>query len=96
MILYAVCRPQYFISHTKSQRLLVTRHRLSCEKVNLHKHTRNVSLGHLRENEHFNQLFCPSIGCVYVQEASKLAQELFNQSIKHRYFDTTILVYIAV
>ena len=27
---------RYFISHTKSQRLLVTRHRLSCEKVNSH------------------------------------------------------------
>ena len=26
----------HFISDTKSQRLLVTRHRLSCEKVNLH------------------------------------------------------------
>ena len=25
-----------FIAQTKSQRLLVTRHRLSCEKVNLH------------------------------------------------------------
>ena len=27
---------RYFISHTKSQQLLVTRHRLSCEKVNSH------------------------------------------------------------
>ena len=26
----------YFICHRKSQRLLVTRHRLSCEKANLH------------------------------------------------------------
>ena len=33
---FSVRRPQCFISHTKSQRLLVTRHRLSCEKVNLH------------------------------------------------------------
>ena len=30
------CRPQYFIPHTQSQRLLVTRHRISCEKVDLH------------------------------------------------------------
>ena len=33
-----------------SQRLLVTKHRLSCEKVKSHNtaaHTRNVSLGHL-------------------------------------------------
>ena len=36
-------RPQYFISHTKSQRSLVMRHRLSNEKVNLH----NVSMGRL-------------------------------------------------
>ena len=35
-MIFSVCRPQYFISHTKSQRLLVTRHRLFCEKVNLH------------------------------------------------------------
>ena len=35
-MIFSVRRPQYFISHTKSQRLLVTRHRLSCEKVNLH------------------------------------------------------------
>ena len=26
----------YFICHRKSQRLLATRHRLSCEKANLH------------------------------------------------------------
>ena len=39
-MIFSVRRPQYFISHTKSQRLLVTRHRLSIEKV-----TRNVSLG---------------------------------------------------
>ena len=32
----SVRRPQYFISHTKSQRSIVTQHRLSCEKVNLH------------------------------------------------------------
>ena len=36
IMIFSVRRPQYFISHTKSQRLLVTRHRLSCEKVNLH------------------------------------------------------------
>ena len=35
-MIFIVRRPQYFISHTKSQRLLVTRLRLSCEKVNLH------------------------------------------------------------
>ena len=35
-MIFSVRRPQYFISHTTSQRLLVTRHRLSCEKVNLH------------------------------------------------------------
>ena len=34
-MIFIVRRPQYFISHTKSQRLLVTRLRLSCEKVNL-------------------------------------------------------------
>ena len=33
-MIFSVRRPQYFISHTKSQRLLVTRLRLSCEKVN--------------------------------------------------------------
>ena len=32
----SICRPQYFICHTKSQQLLVTRHQLSCEKVNSH------------------------------------------------------------
>ena len=36
IMIFSVRRPQYFISHTKSQRLLVTWHRLSCEKVNLH------------------------------------------------------------
>ena len=35
-MIFSVRRPQYFISHTKTQRLLVRRHRLSCEKVNLH------------------------------------------------------------
>ena len=35
-MILSVRRPQYFISDTKSKRLLVTRHRLSCEKVNLH------------------------------------------------------------
>ena len=35
-MIFSVQRPQYFISHTKFQRLLVTRHRLSYEKVNLH------------------------------------------------------------
>ena len=34
-MIFIVRRPQYFISHTKSQRLLVTRLRLSCKKVNL-------------------------------------------------------------
>ena len=42
IMIFSVRRSQYFISHTKSQRLLVMRHRLSCEKVNL-----PVSLGHL-------------------------------------------------
>ena len=42
--MFSVRRPQYFIiSHTKSQRLLVTRHRLSREKGNLT--TRNHELG---------------------------------------------------
>ena len=35
-MILSVRRPQYFISHTKSKRLLVTRLRLSCEKVDLH------------------------------------------------------------
>ena len=35
-MIFSIRRPQYYISHTKSQRLLVARHRLSCEKVNLH------------------------------------------------------------
>ena len=35
-MIVSICRPQYYISHTKSQWLLVARHRLSCEKVNLH------------------------------------------------------------
>ena len=35
-MIFSVYRPQYFIYHTKSQRSFVTRHRLSCEKVNLH------------------------------------------------------------
>ena len=35
--MFSVCSPQYFIRHTKPQRLLVTRHGLSFnEKVNLH------------------------------------------------------------
>ena len=38
--IFSVRRPryqcQYFISDTKSQRSLITRHLLSCEKVNLH------------------------------------------------------------
>ena len=43
-MIFSVRRPQYFlISHTKSQRLLVTRHRLSREKGNFS--TRNMSLG---------------------------------------------------
>ena len=36
MIFFSGRRPQYFIYNTKSQRLLVTRHRLSSEKVNFH------------------------------------------------------------
>ena len=36
IMIFGVRGPQYFISHTKSQRLLVMRHRLSREKVNLH------------------------------------------------------------
>ena len=35
-MIFSVCKPQYFISHTKSERSLVTQHRQSCEKVNLH------------------------------------------------------------
>ena len=35
-MIFSVRRPEYFISHTKSHRLLVTPLRLSCEKVNLH------------------------------------------------------------
>ena len=35
-MIFSVRKPQYFISHTKSERWLVTRHRQSCEKVNLH------------------------------------------------------------
>ena len=34
--IFSIRKPQYFISHTKSQRLLVMQHRLSCEIVNLH------------------------------------------------------------
>ena len=46
--MFSVCRPQYFIPHTKRQRLLVTRHLLSCEKVNLHNTlVLNVGLGRL-------------------------------------------------
>ena len=49
-MIFSVRRPQYFISHTKSKRLLVTRHRLCIGKVNLHntpgaEPTRNVNLG---------------------------------------------------
>ena len=40
-MIFSVRRPQYFISHTKSQRLLVTRNRLSYEKVNLHNNNNN-------------------------------------------------------
>ena len=36
-MIFSVRRSQYCISHSKCQRLFVTRHRLSCEKVNLHK-----------------------------------------------------------
>ena len=35
-MIFSIRRTQYFIAHTKSQRVLVTRHQLSCEKVNLH------------------------------------------------------------
>ena len=35
-MVFSIRRPQYFISHTKSQWLLVMQHRLSGEKVNLH------------------------------------------------------------
>ena len=35
-MIFSVRRSQYCIFHSKSQRLFVTRHRLSCEKVNLH------------------------------------------------------------
>ena len=45
--MFSVCRPQYFIPHTKPQRLLVTRHRLSCEKVNLHNTLVTWALGRL-------------------------------------------------
>ena len=41
-MVFNVRRPQYFISHSKSQRLHVTRHRLSFTL-----HTRKVSLGDL-------------------------------------------------
>ena len=36
-MIFSVRRSQYCISHSKCQRLFVTRHWLSCEKVNLHK-----------------------------------------------------------
>ena len=36
-MIFSIRRPQYLISHTKSLQLLVAWHRLSCEKVNLHK-----------------------------------------------------------
>ena len=59
-MIFSVRRPQYFISaHTKSQRLLETRHRLSCEKVNLH--TRNVNLGRLC----FHGNFWVNITCIF-------------------------------
>ena len=32
-MIFSVRRPQYLISHTKSQRSFVTRHRDSCEKT---------------------------------------------------------------
>ena len=35
-MIFSVRRSQYCIFHSKSQWLFVTRHRLSCEKVNLH------------------------------------------------------------
>ena len=35
-MIFSVRRPQYFISHSKSQQSVITQHRLSCEKVNLH------------------------------------------------------------
>ena len=43
-MIFSVRSTQYFISHTKSQRLLVTRHRLSCKKTYI-THTRNMRLG---------------------------------------------------
>ena len=52
-MIFSVRRPQYFIPHTKSQRSLVTRHRLSCKKIYI-THTRNVSLGCLW----YHKLFC--------------------------------------
>ena len=35
-MIFSIHRPHYYISHTKSQQLLVARHWLYCEKVNLH------------------------------------------------------------
>ena len=35
-VYFIISRHQYFITHTMSQRSLVTRHRLPCEKVNLY------------------------------------------------------------
>ena len=36
-MIFSVRRPQYFISqYFKSQQSVITQHRLSCEKVNLH------------------------------------------------------------
>ena len=36
IMIFSFRRPQYFISHTNSQRSLVGRHRLFCKEVNLH------------------------------------------------------------
>ena len=47
-MIFSVRRPQYFLSHTKSQPLLVTRHRLTLLWESLFtSHPRNMSLGHL-------------------------------------------------
>ena len=58
-MIFSVRRPQYLIFHTKSQRLLVTRLRLSCEKVNLYN--TEIIITHIIRPLVLYQDFTPSL-----------------------------------
>ena len=51
-MIFGLRRPQYFISHTKSQRSLKTRHRLSCKKVKFAWNACDESLSRIDSSVH--------------------------------------------